>query len=160
MVQPGQALSVIPQSDLVITNAALGTELADSNGRTSVKLTYMRPVKITDDEEDEEEKDDDDDDGQDAQVETVLCSFTPGKVFLCVPQARLFTMLSFSKIEQCTLNLTFEEDDEFLLEVVGKKYAPLHLSAIGHSLSVCPVKFTSLATILVGRTLLWVPHQV
>jgi len=32
----------------------------------------------------------------------VLCSLTPGK------------------IEHCTLNLTFEEDDEFLLEVVGK----------------------------------------
>jgi hypothetical protein len=28
-----------------------------------------------------------------------------------------------SKIEQCTLNLTFEEDDEFMLEVTGKKYA-------------------------------------
>ncbi|KAH9986557.1 hypothetical protein BJV74DRAFT_964437 [Russula compacta] len=109
VVQPGQSVSVIPQSDLVITNAALGTELADSNGRTSVKLTYMRPVKVTDDEEDEEEKDDDDDDdGQDAQVETVLCSLTPGK------------------IEQCTLNLTFEEDDEFLLEVVGKN--EVHLS--------------------------------
>jgi len=38
----------------------------------------------------------------------VLCSFTPGK------------------IEQCTLNLTFEEDDEFLLEVVGKN--EVHLS--------------------------------
>lgn len=30
------------------------------------------------------------------------------------------------KIEQCTLNLTFEESDEFLLEVVGKKYVLLH----------------------------------
>lgn len=78
MVKPGQAISVIPQSDLVITNAALGTELADSTGRTSVKLTYMRPVKVTSDDEDEEKEDDDDDEA--AQVETVLCSFTPGKV--------------------------------------------------------------------------------
>jgi len=79
VVKPGQAVSVIPQSDLVITNAALGTELADSTGRTSVKLTYMRPVKVTSDDEDEEKEDDDDDD-EPAQVETVLCSFTPGKV--------------------------------------------------------------------------------
>lgn len=78
MVKPGQALSVIPQSDLVITNAALGAELADPSGRTSVKLTYMRPVKVTDDDEDDEEKDEDD---EDVQVETVLCSLTPEKVF-------------------------------------------------------------------------------
>ena len=79
MVKPGQAVSVIPQSDLVITNAALGTQLADSTGRTSVKLTYMRPVKVTSDDEDEEKEGGDDDD-EAAQVETVLCSFTPGKV--------------------------------------------------------------------------------
>lgn len=75
MVKPGQALSVIPQGDLVITNAALGAELTDPSGRTSVKLTYMRPVKVTDDDEDDDEKDD-----EDVQVETVLCSLTPGKV--------------------------------------------------------------------------------
>jgi len=79
VVKPGQGVAVIPQSDLVITNAALGAELADSTGRTSVKLTYMRPVKITSDDEDEEKEDDEDDD-EAAQVETVLCSFTPGKV--------------------------------------------------------------------------------
>ncbi len=80
MVKPGQALSIIPQSDLVITNAALGAELADPSGRSSVKLTYMRPVKVTDDDDDDEEEKDDGDDDEDAQVETVLCSFTPGKV--------------------------------------------------------------------------------
>ncbi|KAI0278477.1 hypothetical protein BGY98DRAFT_973732 [Russula aff. rugulosa BPL654] len=106
VVKPGEAVSIVPQSDLVITNAALGAELADASGRTSVKLTYLRPVKVTDDDEDDDEKDDEDD--GDAQVETVLCSLTPGK------------------IEQCTLNLTFEEDDEFLLEVVGKN--EVHLS--------------------------------
>lgn len=78
VIKPGQALSIIPQSDLVITNAALGAELADHSGRTSVKLTYMRPVKVTDDDEDDEEKDEDDD--EDVQVETVLCSLTPGTV--------------------------------------------------------------------------------
>jgi len=74
IVKPGQPVSVIPQGDLVITNAALGSELADSNGRTSVKLTYTRPVKVDDDSEDEDEGE------QAAQVETVLCSLTPGKV--------------------------------------------------------------------------------
>ena len=78
MVKPGQGLSIIPQSDLVITNAALGAELADASGRTSVKLTYMRPIKVTDEDDDDDEKDDGDD--EDAQVETVLCSLTPGKV--------------------------------------------------------------------------------
>ncbi|KAH9002071.1 hypothetical protein EDB86DRAFT_362471 [Lactarius hatsudake] len=96
VVKPGEAVSVIPQGDLVITNAALGAELADSHGRTSVKLTYTRPVKVDGDSDEEEEEE-----GA-AQVETVLCSLTPGK------------------IEQSILNLTFEEDDEFLLEVVGK----------------------------------------
>jgi FK506-binding nuclear protein len=81
VVKPGQALSVIPQGDLVVTNAALGAELADSSGRTSVKLTYMRPVKVTDDDEDDEEKDEDD---EDVQVETVLCSLTPGKVYIAI----------------------------------------------------------------------------
>jgi FK506-binding nuclear protein len=82
VVKPGQALSVIPQGDLVVTNAALGAELADSSGRTSVKLTYMRPVKVTDDDEDDEEKDEEDD--EDVQVETVLCSLTPGKVSIAI----------------------------------------------------------------------------
>ena len=78
VIKPGQGVSVIPQSDLVITNAALAAELADDSGRTSVKLTYMRPVKVTDDDEDDDEKNDEDD--EDVQVETVLCSLTPGKV--------------------------------------------------------------------------------
>jgi FK506-binding nuclear protein len=79
VVKPGQAVSVVPQSDLVITNATLGAELADSTGRTSVKLTYTRPIKITSDDEDENKEDDEDDD-EAAEVEIVLCSFTPGKV--------------------------------------------------------------------------------
>lgn len=78
-------MSVIPQGDLVITNAALGTELADSTGRTSVKLTYMRPVKIASEDEDDEEIEDGKDEDEDAQVETVLCSFTPGKVLYVYP---------------------------------------------------------------------------
>ena len=59
------------------------------------------------------------------------------------------------KIEQCTLNLTFEEEDEFLLEIVGKKYVLLRrLTAIYHLLSPCVVKSTSPETTLVVRILL------
>lgn len=74
-MKPGQSVSIIPQGDLVITNAALGTELADSNGRTSVKLIYTRPVKVSDDSDEDEDEDE-----ETALVETVLCSLTPGKV--------------------------------------------------------------------------------
>jgi len=83
VVKPGKPVSVLPQGDLVITNAALGTELADNTGRTSVKLTYMRSIRESGDEDE-----DDEDDDEAAHVETVLCSLTPGKVFLCVPLAR------------------------------------------------------------------------
>ncbi|KAI0266827.1 hypothetical protein BC834DRAFT_969334 [Gloeopeniophorella convolvens] len=103
VAKPGEPVSVIPQGDLVITNAALGAELADPAGRTTVKLTYTRPIKVTSDNEDEEGEDD-----EAALVEVVLCSLTPGR------------------IEQALLNLTFEEDDEFLLEIVGKN--EVHLS--------------------------------
>lgn len=62
------------------------------------------------------------------------------------------------KIEQCTLNLTFEEEDEFLLEVIGKKYVLFHLLASArHFLSTCSVKSTFPETTLVGRTLLFGP---
>jgi FK506-binding nuclear protein len=79
VVKPGQVVSIVPQGDLVITNAALGAELADPSGRTSVKLLYMRPIKVPFDDEDEEEKGEVDNDQP--TVETVLCSFTPGKVY-------------------------------------------------------------------------------
>ena len=146
MVKPGQPVSVIPQGDLVITNAALGAQLADPSGRTSVKLTYTRPVKVTSDDESEEEEDD-----QEAQVETVLCSFTPGKVshiHLCW----LLTILNPSKIEQCTLNLTFEEDDEFLLETDGKKYACLRLLIVSFHLTPSLFSEVHLSGNYIGRT--------
>jgi FK506-binding nuclear protein len=60
---------VKPQSDLRITNAALGDELKDKSGRTTVKLTYPTAVTL----------DSDDDDG-DSLSSTFLCSLTAGKV--------------------------------------------------------------------------------
>lgn len=87
MVKPGEAVSVLPQGDLVITNAALGAELADPTGRTSVKLTYMSLVKVPSD-------DDEEDDDPVAHVETVLCSLTPGKVSHAIPWRVELTRLS------------------------------------------------------------------
>lgn len=94
-LKPGKPESVIPPADLRITNAALGEELADEKSRTSVKLTYQHPGG--DDEEDEEE-----DDEEAHTVTTVLCSLTP------------------NKIEQSTIDLILESDEEVLFEVTGK----------------------------------------
>lgn len=73
-----EPVSFIPQSDLRITNIALGDELADAASRTSVKLTYQTPVKLDDDDEDDEE------DAPEPLSTTVLGSLTPGKVRLAV----------------------------------------------------------------------------
>ena len=64
-------------SDLRITNVALGDELADNEGRTSLKLTYHPAGSDESDDEDEEESNEDEDT---EPVTTVLCSLTPGKV--------------------------------------------------------------------------------
>jgi FK506-binding nuclear protein len=66
-----EPLSFIPQSDLRITNIALGDELADASGRTSIKLTYQTPIEVDDD---------DDDESPEPISTTVLGSLTPGKV--------------------------------------------------------------------------------
>lgn len=74
-MKPGEEpLEFIPQSDLRITNIALGDVLADPSGRTSIKLTYQTPVKLDSDDEDNE-------DAPDPISTTVLGSLTPGKVF-------------------------------------------------------------------------------
>jgi len=92
---PGKTESIIPQSDLRITNVALGDELADASGRTSVKFTYNTPIKLSEDDED-------DDDVPEPLSTTVLCSLTPGK------------------IEHATVDLILEENEEFVFELVGK----------------------------------------
>src|ERR1700727_1421735 len=48
-----EPFTFIPQSDLRITNIALGDELSDPSGRTSVKLTYQTPIKLDDDDEED-----------------------------------------------------------------------------------------------------------
>lgn len=72
--------SFTPPCDLRITNVALGDELEDETGRTSVKLTYTHPSGgDSDDEEDSEDGDKDSVDDLEP-ITTVLCSLTPGKV--------------------------------------------------------------------------------
>ncbi|EGO00031.1 hypothetical protein SERLA73DRAFT_180409 [Serpula lacrymans var. lacrymans S7.3] len=93
ILESGKKQLVVPQSDLRITNAALGAELADGTGRTSIKLVYNTPIAL-----------DDDDDEEDAppQSTTILCSLTAGK------------------IEQSAVDIILERDEEYVFEVVGK----------------------------------------
>ncbi|KAI0633471.1 hypothetical protein C8Q77DRAFT_1115145 [Trametes polyzona] len=97
---PGEPTVISPASDIRITNIALGDELADESGRTVVKLSYRRPGSDepdSDEEEEEEEKNDNEE-----LATTALCSLTPGK------------------IEHATVDVVLTEDDEYLIEVVGK----------------------------------------
>ncbi|THH19960.1 hypothetical protein EW146_g1320 [Bondarzewia mesenterica] len=87
-IKPGERESIIPQGDLRITNVALGDELQDDSGRTSVKLTYLRPVNVEDSDSDSEE----------AEIEGTEAT----------------------TIEQATVDVTLEADEEFLFELAGK----------------------------------------
>ncbi|KAF9012431.1 hypothetical protein BDQ17DRAFT_1419824 [Cyathus striatus] len=94
---PGKEEVIVPQADLRITNVALSDELADSNGRTTVKFTYVTPMQMDSDDEEE------DGDVEPPQTNTtVICSLTPGK------------------IEQATADIILEQDEEYLFTVVGK----------------------------------------
>ncbi|KAI0661431.1 hypothetical protein C8Q70DRAFT_971440 [Cubamyces menziesii] len=100
---PGEPSVISPPGDIRITNIALGDQLADESGRTTVKLIYRRPG--ADDEESDEEDDEEDEEKEMDNSElstTVLCSLTPGK------------------IEQSTVDVVLNEDEEYLIEVVGK----------------------------------------
>lgn len=77
-MQPGEPVSILPPGDLRITNVALGDELADENGRSSVKLTYRGPPESEENDEESEDEEEEEDDAE--PVTTVLCSLTPGKV--------------------------------------------------------------------------------
>ncbi|KAH9938946.1 hypothetical protein B0H21DRAFT_757649 [Amylocystis lapponica] len=104
VLEPGEPIEINPPSDLRITNAALSDELADETGRTTIKLSYKIPVPS--DSEDENEEEDEDHEGHEhghAEISTtVLCSLTPGKV------------------EQTTVDLILEADEDYIFEVVGK----------------------------------------
>ncbi|PCH43808.1 hypothetical protein WOLCODRAFT_104216 [Wolfiporia cocos MD-104 SS10] len=103
VAKPGDATEVQPLSDLRVTNIALGDDIADPEGRTTVKLVYKVPtVESGDEDEDEDEDDEEQEKGSIELRSTVLCSLTPGK------------------IEQATIDVVLEGEEEYLIEVVGK----------------------------------------
>lgn len=75
---PGKEEAIMPVADLKISNVALGDTLVDSNGRSTVKITYAAPVFSDEDEDEDEDGDDNEDDRK--EVTTILCSLSAGKV--------------------------------------------------------------------------------
>lgn len=103
ILTPGQKETIVPQADLQIKNAALGEKLSDESGRTTVKLTYINPAKIDDEEEDEVDQESPED-----EMTTVLCSLTAGK------------------IEQSACDLILESEEEYTFELIGKNTVYLY----------------------------------
>ncbi|KAG1847906.1 hypothetical protein F4604DRAFT_138172 [Suillus subluteus] len=103
VLTPGQKEIIVPQADLQIKNAALAEKLSDESGRTTVKLTYINPAKIDDEEEDQ-----DDQKSLEDEITTVLCSLTAGK------------------IEQSACDLILESDEEYTFELIGKNTVYLY----------------------------------
>ncbi|EJD03152.1 FKBP-like protein [Fomitiporia mediterranea MF3/22] len=95
-VEPGKISKVVPQGDIRITGAALDAELKDQKTRSSVKLTYMIPQAADEDEEEQDEE------PLPSTTSVVLCSLIPGQ------------------IEQSSVDLVINEDDEVDFEIVGK----------------------------------------
>lgn len=79
----GEAKNFITPAAIQITNVSFGEEIADSNGRSVVKLSFASLSPS--DDEDEDAKDDEEDGPGLTTVTTVLCSLTPGKVVFCLP---------------------------------------------------------------------------
>jgi len=76
VVEPGKKLVQEIIRDVQITNAALGDELQDPKGRTTLKISFAPTPTFDSDEEDEEEEKE-----QENKKATVpLCSLTPGSV--------------------------------------------------------------------------------
>lgn len=103
VLTPGQKETIVPQADLQIKNAALGEKLSDESGRTTVRLTYINPANFDDEEEDEV-----DHRSPEAEITTVLCSLTAGK------------------IEQSACDLILESDEEYTFELIGKNTVYLY----------------------------------
>ncbi|KAF8893978.1 hypothetical protein BD779DRAFT_1504605 [Infundibulicybe gibba] len=103
---PGKAEVIVPQADLRITNVALGEEVADASGRTTVKFSYSSIPSHVDSDDDEEG--DDEDEVAPAASTTILCSLTAGM------------------IEHALTDITLEQDEEYTFELVGKN--PIYLT--------------------------------
>ncbi|KAL0956477.1 hypothetical protein HGRIS_002623 [Hohenbuehelia grisea] len=96
----GDPTLVEPAADIKITNIALGHELADPKGRTTVKLVYQ-PI-TADLSEDEDEDEDEEKEKPVDLATTVICSLTPD-----VNESRV-------------VDIILQEENEYLFEVVGK----------------------------------------
>jgi len=97
-VEANEPVEFAPPADLHITNVALGADLEDESGRTTLKLIYSGlPATPESDEEDEE-----DEEQAPEPIATVLCSLTPGKV------------------EQAKIDLILERSQTYVFDMVGK----------------------------------------
>lgn len=120
-MNPGTKEAVMPPADIQIhvKGLSLGAQLKDDDGRSSLKLSYQfvaPPAEDSDEEEDE---------GEPSTVtkEVILGSLTPGKVnriFLCFGDD--VTPLSPLQIEQAAVDIILDEEDEYVFEVIGKKW--------------------------------------
>ncbi len=80
-IEPGEPVEIELLADLRITNVALGDDIVDEKGRTTVKIIH-RPMGSEGDSDDEDEDEEALAAEADAmEIETaVLCSLTYGKV--------------------------------------------------------------------------------
>ena len=81
-MNPGTKETVVPPPNIQIhvKGLSLGAELNDSDGRSSLKLSYEFATSPTDDDEDEDEEDEDEKEVSTVTKEVILGSLTPGKV--------------------------------------------------------------------------------
>ncbi|KAF7306153.1 Peptidylprolyl isomerase [Mycena chlorophos] len=96
VIEPKKKLELVPPANIRLTNVALGDSLQDSTARTTLKLTHDQPAPVEDDDEEA-----DSEDLTMKKTTTVLCSLSGGK------------------IEQTTVNLFLEEQEDYVLESVG-----------------------------------------
>ncbi|KAF9792713.1 hypothetical protein BJ322DRAFT_1133279 [Thelephora terrestris] len=109
VVNPGTKETVIPPSDIQIhvKGLSLGAELKDKDGRSSLKLSYEFVSPPDDDDDDDDEEKEDDGEARLVTREVILGSLTPGK------------------IEQASVDIVLDDEDEYIFEVVGKN--PVHI---------------------------------
>lgn len=120
VVNPGTRETVVPPPDIQIhvKGISLGAELKDKDGRSSLKLSYQF-VTASANEDDEDESED----APTVTREVVLGSLTPGKVnHVFLTLSGFIIPLAFHQIEQATVDLVLDEEDEYVFEVIGKKW--------------------------------------
>lgn len=150
---PGQSYPIMVQRDFKITNAALGEELADENGRSVVRITHqpVNPRDLADDSDSDSDDfsfdDEDDEEEEEIDMEKLKAAINgkngkKGKKaeeedeeededeeddedFEEPTATAIACSLIPGKIEQASLNLTFVADEVVMFEVTGNN--PVHL---------------------------------